>query len=154
MISLSDDELAAIMDAARPIDPRERDQFLRDSSPGRADDERDRAGPAVCLAPIKAAGVQGGKRDEARQVKDGIGLERQTRLGGRWMALRDHGPHRSNEWKRAATAILPRHQTSPLTFSRFFGERSKPEESSPSVNASRCNHRKTAACSIKERCLT
>lgn len=28
-LSLSDDELMAIMDAARPIDPRERDQFLR-----------------------------------------------------------------------------------------------------------------------------
>jgi hypothetical protein len=30
MISLSDDELAAIMEAARPIPPRDRDQFLRD----------------------------------------------------------------------------------------------------------------------------
>ncbi len=30
MISLSDDELAAVMSAARPIPPRDRDQFLRD----------------------------------------------------------------------------------------------------------------------------
>jgi hypothetical protein len=30
MISLSDSELAAVMDAARPIPPRDRDQFLRD----------------------------------------------------------------------------------------------------------------------------
>ena len=30
MISLSDAELAAIMEAARPIDSRDRDQFLRD----------------------------------------------------------------------------------------------------------------------------
>jgi hypothetical protein len=30
MISLSDSELAAIMEAARPIPPRDRDQFLRD----------------------------------------------------------------------------------------------------------------------------
>jgi hypothetical protein len=30
MISLSNDELAAVMDAARPIPPRDRDQFLRD----------------------------------------------------------------------------------------------------------------------------
>jgi hypothetical protein len=30
MISLSDSELAAVMAAARPIDPRERDAFLRD----------------------------------------------------------------------------------------------------------------------------
>jgi hypothetical protein len=29
-ISLSDDELAAVMAAAAPIHPRERDQFLRD----------------------------------------------------------------------------------------------------------------------------
>ena len=30
MISLSDDELAAVMDAARPIPARDRDAFLRD----------------------------------------------------------------------------------------------------------------------------
>jgi hypothetical protein len=30
MISLSDSELSAVMEAARPIHPRERDQFLRD----------------------------------------------------------------------------------------------------------------------------
>jgi hypothetical protein len=30
MLSLSDSELAAIMDAARPIPPHDRDQFLRD----------------------------------------------------------------------------------------------------------------------------
>jgi plasmid stabilization system protein ParE len=30
MISLSDDELAAVMEAARPIPARDRDQFLRD----------------------------------------------------------------------------------------------------------------------------
>jgi hypothetical protein len=30
MISLSDSELAAVMEAARPIPPRDRDQFLRD----------------------------------------------------------------------------------------------------------------------------
>jgi hypothetical protein len=29
-LSLSDDELAALMTAARPIPPRDRDQFLRD----------------------------------------------------------------------------------------------------------------------------
>ena len=29
-LSLSDSELAAVMQAVRPIDPRERDQFLRD----------------------------------------------------------------------------------------------------------------------------
>jgi hypothetical protein len=30
MITLSDSELAAIVDAARPLQPRDRDQFLRD----------------------------------------------------------------------------------------------------------------------------
>ena len=30
MISLSDDELRIVMDAAAPVHPRERDQFLRD----------------------------------------------------------------------------------------------------------------------------
>jgi hypothetical protein len=29
-LSLSDSEMLAVMQAARPIDPRERDQFLRD----------------------------------------------------------------------------------------------------------------------------
>jgi hypothetical protein len=30
-LSLSDAELAAVMEAARPIPPRDRDQFLRES---------------------------------------------------------------------------------------------------------------------------
>ena len=35
-LSLSDSELAALMSAARPIPPRDRDQFLRDCAAGLA----------------------------------------------------------------------------------------------------------------------
>jgi len=32
-IDLSDSELAAVMDACRPLQPRDRDRFLKDSAP-------------------------------------------------------------------------------------------------------------------------
>jgi hypothetical protein len=32
-IALSDSELAAVMDARRPLQPRDRDRFLKDSAP-------------------------------------------------------------------------------------------------------------------------
>jgi hypothetical protein len=35
MISLTDDELQVVLDAARPLAPKDRDQFLRDVACGR-----------------------------------------------------------------------------------------------------------------------
>lgn len=46
MISLSDDELAAIMDAAAPLQPHQRSDFLRDVSQHRAGEVRGRRLPA------------------------------------------------------------------------------------------------------------